>query len=105
MINVTEQAAGEIKKLIEAQNLPESTSLRVGVNGGGCSGLSYTLNFENEKKENDRVYDSNDVTVYIDTKSFLFLNGTTVGYSDGPNGGGFTFDNPNATQCCSCGGH
>lgn len=103
MIYLTEKAAKEIIKLIEAQNLPEGTGLRVGVRGGGCSGLSYSLNFENRENENDRAFSTNDVKVFVDTKSLLFLNGTTIDYADGLNGSGFTFDNPNAVQSCSCG--
>lgn len=103
MITLTEKAASEVKRLIEAQNLPEATALRVGVRGGGCSGLSYSLNFDVEKKENDRSFDCNGVKLVIDSKSFLYLSGTTLDYADGLNGSGFTFDNPNATQSCGCG--
>ncbi|MBZ0257080.1 iron-sulfur cluster insertion protein ErpA [bacterium] len=103
MITLTEKAASEVKRLIEAQNLPETTALRVGVRGGGCSGLSYSLNFDADQKENDRSFDCNGVKLVIDSKSFLYLSGTTLDYADGLNGSGFTFDNPNATQSCGCG--
>lgn len=103
MITLTEKAASEVKRLIEAQNLPEATALRVGVRGGGCSGLSYSLNFDAESKENDRSFDCNGVKLVVDSKSFLYLSGTTLDYADGLNGSGFTFDNPNASQSCGCG--
>jgi len=103
MIHLTEKAAGEVKKLMEAQNLPEGTGLRIGVRGGGCSGLSYLLNFENQEYEKDRTFSSNDVKLFVDTKSLLYLSGTTIDYADGMNGSGFTFDNPNAAPSCSCG--
>jgi len=103
MINLTEKATTEVKRLIEAQQLPQDTGLRVGVRGGGCSGLSYSLNFDTQTKESDRVFDCNGVKVLIDSKSFLYLAGTTLDYTDGLNGSGFTFENPNATQSCGCG--
>ncbi len=103
MINLTDKATNEVKRLIEAQQLPEETGLRVGVRGGGCSGLSYSLNFDTQQKENDRVFECNGVKVLIDSKSFLYLAGTTLDYTDGLNGSGFTFENPNATQSCGCG--
>lgn len=103
MITLTDLAAKEVRRLIEAQNLPESTGLRVGVKGGGCSGLTYSLNFDTNEGENDRVFDSNGVKIVIDSKSFLYLSGTTLDYTDGLNGSGFIFNNPNATQSCGCG--
>lgn len=103
MIQLTEKAALEVKKIIEAQNLPEGTGLRVGVRGGGCSGLSYLLNFETQEYEKDRTFSTNDVRIFVDTKSLLYLSGTTIDYADGINGSGFTFDNPNAAPSCGCG--
>ncbi|MDP8245247.1 MAG: iron-sulfur cluster insertion protein ErpA [Candidatus Hinthialibacter antarcticus] len=103
MITLTEKAASEVKRLIEAQSLPEATALRVGVRGGGCSGLSYSLNFDAESKDNDRSFDCNGIKLVVDSKSFLYLSGTTLDYADGLNGSGFTFDNPNASQSCGCG--
>lgn len=103
MIVLTEKAASEVKRLIEAQNLPDGTVLRVGVRGGGCSGLSYALNFDTDLKESDRSFDCNGVKIAVDSKSFLYLAGTTLDYTDGLNGSGFTFDNPNASQSCGCG--
>jgi len=103
MITLTEKASSEVKRLIEAQNLPEGAGLRVGVKGGGCSGLSYALNFDTEVKESDRAFDCNGVKILVDSKSFLYLAGTVLDYTDGLNGSGFTFNNPNATQSCGCG--
>lgn len=103
MIHLTEKAVIEVKRLIQAQSLPEGTGLRIGVRGGGCSGLSYSLNFETNQQDKDRVFTIQDVKVFIDTKSLLYLSGTTIDYADGLNGSGFTFDNPNAAQSCGCG--
>ncbi len=103
MITLTEKAAIEVKRLIKAQDLPEDVGLRVGVRGGGCSGLSYSLNFEVEQKEKDRIFNSNGVKLIVDSKSLLYLSGTTVDYTDGLNGSGFMFNNPNASQSCGCG--
>ncbi len=103
MIQLTDKAAEEVKRLIQTQNLPESVGLRVGVKGGGCSGLSYSLNFDTEQRENDRVFDSRGVKILVDSKSFLYLSGTRLDYTDGLNGSGFIFDNPNASQSCGCG--
>lgn len=103
MITLSEKAVNEVKRLITEQKLPEDTGLRMGVRGGGCSGLSYALNFDTEQKESDRVFNFEGVKVLIDSKSFLYLAGTTLDYTDGLNGSGFTFDNPNATQSCGCG--
>lgn len=103
MITLTEKAVSEVKRLIEAQNLPQEAGLRVGVRGGGCSGLSYSLNFDTQQKESDRVFDSNGIKIMVDSKSFLYLAGTILDYTDGLNGSGFTFNNPNATQSCGCG--
>ena len=77
--------------------------IRVGVKSGGCSGLSYELSFDREEKENDKIFEHNDVRIIVDKKSFLYLVGTTLDYSGGLNGAGFTFKNPNANRTCGCG--
>jgi iron-sulfur cluster assembly protein len=77
--------------------------IRVGVNGGGCSGLMYQLEFDNEEKEGDKAFENNGVKVVIDKKSFLYLVGTTLDFSGGLNGKGFVFINPNADRTCGCG--
>jgi len=77
--------------------------VRVGVKSGGCSGLSYELDFDNNKGESDKLFEDNDVKIIIDKKSFLYLIGTTLEYSGGLNGKGFIFNNPNANRTCGCG--
>lgn len=77
--------------------------VRVGVKSGGCSGLSYELNFDGVIGENDKVFEQNNVKIAVDKKSFLYLVGTTLEYSGGLNGKGFVFNNPNANRTCGCG--
>lgn len=77
--------------------------VRVGVKSGGCSGLSYDLDFDNNKEESDKLFEDNDVKIIVDKKSFLYLIGTTLEYSGGLNGKGFIFNNPNANRTCGCG--
>jgi len=102
MINVTEKAAQEVKGLMARENL-EGYGLRVSVAGGGCSGLSYKLVFEKEAQKTDKVFEEHGVKVIVDAKSYLYLNGTTLDFTDGLNGSGFTFNNPNAKGTCGCG--
>lgn len=102
MITLTENAAKEVQRLITAQNLPDA-NLRLGVKGGGCSGLSYTLNFETEKKAEDQVFEVHGVRVIVDPKSLIFLEGTTLDFVSGLEGTGFKFVNPNASKSCGCG--
>jgi iron-sulfur cluster assembly protein len=102
MITVTEEAIQQVKKLQEEQNLKEY-ALRVGIQGGGCSGLSYTLGFDSDIKEKDKVFDIDGIKVVVDMKSLLYLSGTTLTYEDSMLGGGFRFENPNATRTCGCG--
>ena len=84
------------------QCAPE-TFVRVGVKGGGCSGLEYQLAFDTQKKETDEVFENNGITVVVDRKSLLYLFGTELEYSSGLNGKGLYFNNPNASRTCSCG--
>jgi iron-sulfur cluster assembly protein len=102
MVTLTENAVSEIRKLMEAQNL-QNVALRMGVKGGGCSGLSYTLNFEPDVKEGDQVFEFSGIKVMVDPKSILYLEGTTLDYVNGLSGTGFKFVNPNATKSCGCG--
>lgn len=102
MINVSPAAAKEMKRLLAAEER-EGWGLRVGVKGGGCSGLSYTMNFEREPKEHDRVFDVEAIKIFCDPKSYLYLNGLMLDYTSELIGGGFQFINPNATRSCSCG--
>ena len=102
MIHVTEKAAGEIKRLLANEKNAESF-LRVQVVGGGCSGMSYKLGFDTARKENDKIFEENGVKVVVDPKSFLYIAGTTLDFSDGLQGTGFNFVNPNAKRSCGCG--
>lgn len=102
-IIITQKALNEVKKIKAQNSIPEDYGLRVGVKGGGCSGMSYTLGFDATSKELDRVYETQGVKVFVDPKSLFYLMGVTLDYSDGLNGRGFTFNNPNATKTCGCG--
>jgi iron-sulfur cluster assembly protein len=103
MITVSNAAKEHALNLIKEENKPENTFIRVGVDGGGCSGLMYNLVFDNELKEGDQLFEDNGVKVVVDRKSFLYLVGTELDYSGGLNGKGFTFNNPNASRTCGCG--
>ena len=100
-IQITPNAAEEVKKLIEAENKPE-IGLRLGVKGGGCSGLSYDLGFS-PMKEADTIMDSYGFKVFMDPKSIIYLKGMQLDYQGGLNGKGFVFQNPNAASTCGCG--
>ena len=102
MISVTEKAIAKIKDMMRKQQT-ESVGLRVGVIGGGCSGMSYKLDFETQIRPQDQVLEREGVKVIVDPKSLHFLEGTTLDFSDGLNGRGFVFINPNATRTCGCG--
>lgn len=101
-ITVTENAAKQVKELMKAQNL-ENVHLRMGVKGGGCSGLSYSLEFDNEVGPHDKRFDIDGIQVVCDAKSYLYLNGITLDYVQQGLTGGFTFVNPNAKSSCGCG--
>ena len=104
MIKVSEEAKKKVAQLMDEEgNSLENTFVRVGVTSGGCSGLSYNLIFDQEQKEDDRMFEDNGVRILVDKKSFLYLVGTTLEYSGGLNGKGFVFNNPNANRTCGCG--
>jgi iron-sulfur cluster assembly protein len=103
MITLTEKAISEIKKLMSQETSGATAGLRVGVKGGGCSGLSYVLSFEKGPRPDDNVLEFNGVKVFMDPKSAIYLGGTELDFSDGLNGKGFTFRNPNAQRTCGCG--
>ena len=104
MVTITENAARAIKDAMVGENLqPESAYLRVAVKGGGCSGLSYELGFDNEKKVGDIEIEKDGVRMLVDLKSQVFLAGTTLDFTSGLNGRGFVFSNPNAAGTCGCG--
>jgi iron-sulfur cluster assembly protein len=104
-IFVSEKAKAKVQSLMADAGLATDPSyfLRVSVVGGGCSGLSYKLDFDNESKPMDQVFEDNGVKVVTDLKSFLYLVNTTLDFSDGLNGKGFYFSNPNASRTCGCG--
>lgn len=102
MINLTEKAIAKIKDLMRQQQV-ETGGLRVGVIGGGCSGLSYRLDFETQARPHDKVEEVEGVKVFVDPKSYLYLNGMTLDFTDGLDGRGFVFVNPNAISTCGCG--
>jgi iron-sulfur cluster assembly protein len=102
-ITITEKAAKEVKQIQSENNIPESFGLRVGVKGGGCSGLTYTLGFDGEIKEGDTVIEDNGIRLLVDGKSLFYLMGTILDFTNGLNGRGFVFNNPNAKKTCGCG--
>ncbi len=104
-IYVSDKAKAKAIKLMEEAGVADDPSyfLRVGVVGGGCSGLSYKLDFDNETKPMDQVFEDNGIKVVCDLKSFLYLVNTELDFSDGLNGKGFYFSNPNASRSCGCG--
>ena len=103
MLFVDDSAKTQVNRIKETENLTEDYFIRVSVTSGGCSGLSYQLDFDNELKENDQVFDNNGVRIVTDLKSFLYLCNTTLEFSGGLNGKGFVFNNPNASRSCGCG--
>lgn len=102
-INITDKAITEVKKIMEENSIPGDYGLRVGIKGGGCSGLTYTLGFDAEERPGDNIIEKDGVKVYIDMKSNLYLSGTELDFTDGLNGRGFVFNNPNAKRTCGCG--
>jgi len=102
-VAMSEAAAMQVKHLKAEQNLPDTVFLRMGVRGGGCSGMSYVLEFDSEKGPHDKEFELDGVKVVVDKKSYLYLNGTTLDYVKQGLTGGFTFVNPNAKSSCGCG--
>lgn len=102
MITVTDTAKKQAIRLMEDDG-KDGYFIRVGVQGGGCSGLMYQLTFDNQEQEGDKAFENNGVKVVVDKKSFLYLVGTTLDFSGGLNGKGFVFVNPNADRTCGCG--
>ena len=103
MIHISEKATEKVRQLKTTSGLGDDYFLRVSVVGGGCSGLSYKLDFDNEAQPNDQTFEENGVKLVTDLKSFLYLCDTTLEFSDGLNGKGFHFENPNASRSCGCG--
>ena len=101
---LTEKAAVEVRRVMAENDSEQSTMLRIGVTGGGCSGLSYDFKFDDAFDEaNDNKTEQHGITLVVDKKSALYLDGTTVDWHDGIDKRGFVFDNPNAVKSCGCG--
>lgn len=103
MITVTDSAKSRLSKLKVEEGHTPNHNVRVSVKGGGCSGLMYDLSFDDSIKDGDEVFEDKGVKLLVDKKSMLYLLGTTLDFSDGLNGKGFQFINPNATRTCGCG--
>lgn len=104
-IYISDKAGAKIKGLMQEAGIADKSDyfLRVGVVGGGCSGLSYKMDFDNEIKPADQVFEDKGIRIVTDLKSFLYLVNTELDFSDGLNGKGFYFNNPNASRSCGCG--
>jgi iron-sulfur cluster assembly protein len=102
-IIITPKAVNEVKRIMQENNVPDNFGLRVGVKGGGCSGLSYSLGFDADVRDGDTVIEQEGIKLMVDGKSLFYLSGTELDFSDGLNGKGFVFNNPNATKTCGCG--
>ena len=103
MLTVSDKAKVHIDQLRAEQGYDSAYGIRVEVKGGGCSGLSYELDFDNVEKPGDHVFEHNGVKVFVGAKSLLYLIGTELDFTDGLNGKGFAFNNPNASRTCACG--
>ncbi len=103
MVTITPKAKQKVTELMTDGGLDSSYFLRVSVQGGGCSGLSYNMDFDNELQKGDQAFETQGIKIILDMKSFLYLAGTELDFSDGLNGKGFNFINPNATRTCGCG--
>ena len=102
-VKISEKAAEKIKYFASKEGITENIGLRVAVKGGGCSGLTYDLNITDQERESDKVVEQYGVKVMVDKKSYIYLVGTELDFSDGLNGKGFVFSNPNAKKSCGCG--
>lgn len=102
-IDITEKALKQVIRIKKENNIPEENALRIGVKGGGCSGMTYQMGFDSENKDGDTVIEKDGVKLLVDGKSLFYLAGTVLDFSDGLNGKGFVFSNPNATKTCGCG--
>ena len=100
---ITPRAAQEVRKIKSDNNIPDTHALRLGVKGGGCSGMSYVLAFDEKPRQGDKIFSIEGLSVFVDPKSLFYLSGTTLEFNDGLNGRGFVFNNPQATRTCGCG--
>ncbi|MEK6553351.1 MAG: iron-sulfur cluster insertion protein ErpA [Bacteroidota bacterium] len=102
-IDITEKAIKQVKQIKEENSIPSDYALRIGVKGGGCSGMTYQLGFDGDVKDGDTIIEKEGIKLIVDGKSFFYLSGMILDFSDGLNGRGFVFNNPNATKTCGCG--
>ena len=102
-ISISVKAMKEIHKIMEENNITSDVGLRIGVKGGGCSGLTYSMGFDPTSREGDSIMEQDDIKLFVDGKSLFYLMGTELDFTDGLNGKGFVFNNPNATKTCGCG--
>ena len=102
-VEITEKAAEKIKYFAAKDGISDNVGLRVAVKGGGCSGMTYDLDITGEQLDSDKVVEQHGIKVLVDKKSYIFLVGTVLDFSDGLNGKGFHFENPNAKSTCGCG--
>jgi iron-sulfur cluster assembly protein len=103
MLFVSDNAKQKIEEIKRSEHIGDDHFVRVTVTSGGCSGLSYKMDFDNENQPNDQVFEDKGVRIVTDLKSFLYLCNTTLDFSGGLNGKGFHFNNPNASRTCGCG--
>jgi len=103
MITISDNAKEYIHQMMETESYPDNSFVRVGVRGGGCSGLTYEMKFDTELKESDQVFEDKGIKLVVEMKSLLYLYGTELDYSGGLNGKGLFFNNPNASRTCGCG--
>jgi iron-sulfur cluster assembly protein len=101
-IEITDQAIDEVRRRMDKEQV-NAAGMRVGVKGGGCSGLSYNLSFESQSRTGDKVFEREGIKLFCDLKSYIYLNGTVLDYDGGLMGKGFVFMNPNAKKSCGCG--
>lgn len=103
MVTITDKAKDRIVELRQEEGKNANYNVRVSVKGGGCSGLMYDLTFDDQISESDEIFEDKEVKILVDKRSLLYLLGTTLDFSDGLNGKGFQFINPNASRTCGCG--
>ena len=103
MIQITDEAKAKLQTLMKEEGKDSGAFVRVGVNSGGCSGLSYDLGFDTNENKDDKFFEDNGIKIVVNKKSYLYLIGTILDYSGGLNGKGFVFNNPNASRTCGCG--
>ena len=102
-VKISDRAVSQIAKLLKAEGLTNEAGLRVGVKSGGCSGLSYYMEFKDQPLPNDHIIEADGVRIFVDVFSAMYLNGSELDFTDGLNGTGFAWSNPNASRSCGCG--